>query len=443
MKHYLLLAVLCLGSAFAKAQQPKIWTLQECVQYALDNNIDIKQSVLTLENIELDKRAAIGSFLPSLNASVSNAWNTGLTQNIVTGVLENQVTRNSSYSITSGVTLFDGLRNVYQLQRAKMNILATQYNNEQIEDNLLLNVSNAYLNVLFNKEAVTQLENQNAVTQQQIDQTSELVEAGSLPRGDLLEVKATYAQGVQQVLAAQNQVLVSKIALAQILNIADYENFDVADPNLEDPEAFVLDEGVNNIYDNAVQTRYEIKIAEQNTALAEQDLKIARGARLPSIDAFFNYNTRETDRDLVNGWIKQLYLNDGISYGLRLSVPIFNQFNVSNRVKRAKVAIESNKLLETQAKLDLERNIYQAFNDALASRATFESSQSALEARELAFDYAKERYDVGMMNAFDFNQAQTTLTNAQIDLLRNKYDYVFKLKVLELFNGIEAENLKF
>jgi len=441
MKKIIICSIAVLSFAFAKAQQTKSWTLQECVDYAIENNISIKQADLNIEQAQLDKKDALGAFLPSLNASASNSWNTGLTQNVVTGVLQTQTTRNSSYGINSGVTLFNGMRNAYRHQRAKMNILATQYNAEQLEDNILLNVANSYLNVLFNKENLKQLEAQHELTAKQLEQTQQLVDAGSLPRGDVLEVQATYANEEQQILAAQNNVVISRITLAQILNLEDFKGFDVSDPDLNDPVALILDQGADGIYAAATENRYEIKIAEQNTALAEQDLKIARGARLPTVSAFFNYNTRESDR-LNLAFFDQLSLNDGISYGLSLNLPIFNGWSVSNNVKRSKLNVENNRLQETQAKLDLKQNIYQAYNDAQGSRLTYQSAQKALEARELAYEYAQERYNVGLMNAFDFNQSQTQLTNAQSSLLRSKYDYIFKLKVLELFTGIAPEDLK-
>lgn len=442
MKKIIICSIAVLSFAFAKAQQTKSWTLQECVNYAIENNINIKQADLNIEQAQLDKKDALGAFLPSLNASASNSWNTGLTQNVVTGVLQTQTTRNSSYGFNSGVTLFNGMRNAYRHQRAKMNILANQYSAEQLEDNILLNVANSYLNVLFNKENLKQLETQHQLTAKQLEQTQQLVDAGSLPRGDVLEVQATFANEEQQILAAQNNVVISRITLAQILNLEDFKNFDVADPDLSDPTALILDQGADGIYAAATENRFEIKIAEQNTAIAEQDLKIAKGARLPSVSAFFNYNTRESDR-LNLAFFDQLSLNDGISYGLSLNLPIFNGWSVSNNVKRSKLNVENNRLQETQAKLDLKQNIYQAYNDAQGSRLTYQSAQKALEARELAYEYAQERYNVGLMNAFDFNQSQTQLTNAQSSLLRSKYDYIFKLKVLELFTGIAPEDLKF
>ncbi|MDP5100134.1 MAG: TolC family protein [Nonlabens sp.] len=478
MKNIFTCTIIMCCFAFAKAQSTKTWSLQECIKYAIDNNISIKQADLNLLTAEVDKKDAIGSFFPTLNASASNAWNTGLTQNITTGVLQTQTTRNSSYGISSGVSIYNGSRNVYRLQRAKMSMIAAQYNAEQIEDNIMLNVSNAYLNVLFNKENLKQLEAQHAITTEQLQRTEDLVEAGSLPRGDILEVKATFANEEQQIVAAKNDIQISKITLAQILNLEEYQNFDVEDPELGDIGAFVLDEGVDKIYNSALENRYEVKIAEQNTAIAEQDVKLAQAARMPSINAFFNYNTRESGQGRFNSFIdpdnstrpigvvestgetvvapnfatsignpapffEQLSNNDGISYGLSLQIPIFNGFSVKNNIERSKINVTNNKLVEEQTKLDLQRNIFQSYNDATGARASYIASQEALNARELAVEYARDRFEVGMMNAFDYNQAQTQLTNAQINLLRAKYDYIFRLKVLELFTGVSPDELKF
>ncbi len=478
MKNILTYTLLLTCFAFAKAQSKKAWTLPECINYAIENNISIKQADLSLLNAQVDKKDAIGNFFPSLNANASNAWNTGLTQDVTTGVLQTQTTRNSSYGITSGVSVYNGSRNIYSLQRAKMSIIAAQYNTEQIEDNVMLNVSNAYLTVLFNKENLKQLEAQHTVTGEQLKRTEDLVEAGSLPRGDVLEVKATYANEEQQITAAQNDILISKITLAQILNLNDYENFDIAEPQIGDINAFILDENVETIFNQALDKRYEVKIAEQNTQIAEQDVKLAQAARTPVINAFFNYNTRESgqgrftsslDPDnstrpigVVEGtgqtvvapnfitslgnplpFFEQLSNNDGITYGLSIQVPIFNGFSVKNNIERSKINVQNNKLVEEQTKLDLKRNIFQAFNDATGSKATYEASQEALEARTLALEYARNRFEVGLMNAFDFNQAQGLYTTAQINLLRSKYDYIFRLKVLELFTGISPDQLKF
>lgn len=485
MKKIGILAIIVLLALNAQAQNKK-WTLKECVTHALENNISVKQSALDVALADIEKSDALGNYLPSLNGSASNSWNTGLTQNITTGVLENQTSRNSSYSLTVGVTVFQGLRNLRTMQRAKLSKLSASYGLSKMTDDISLFVANAYLTVLTNKANLEVLESQNTVTQEQITRTNDLVDAGVLPRGDLLEIKATDATEKQNIALTENTVKISLINLAQLLRIQDYETFDIEDEGYDIIDEGIGDKTVNELIEAAKENRSEIKIAQTNFDIAEKDVQIARSSYLPSLNAFINYNTRESDQpsgvetildpnnpilqsDLPIGVVdgsgesvfglnpniigfreldarpfkEQLYLNDGISYGVQLNVPIFNGFATRNNVKRSKINAERQEYLLDQAKLDLESNVYQAFVDAKGSLKSYEATQLALESQELAYQYAKDRYDVGLTNAFDFSQSKLRYDNAKINSNRAKYDYIFKLKVLELYFGISATDLKF
>ncbi|MDX1427607.1 MAG: TolC family protein, partial [Salegentibacter mishustinae] len=301
MKKYSLLTIFLFSALFVKAQENKAWTLQECVNYAIENNISVKQSELDVELAELGKRDAIGNFLPNVNASATNSWNTGLTQNVTTGVLQTQTTRNFSAGVTASVNLFDGLRNFKQLQRAKISKLASQYALDKMKDDITLFVADSYLQVLFNKQNLEILKMQNEVTGEQMERTEELVEAGSLPQGDLLEIQATYADEQQRIIVAQNNIRISLISLAQTLLIKDYENFDIVETGYDIFGTEILDNPVEDIVAQAREERSEIKIAEANKQIAEKDVEIAKGAYYPSVGAFFNYNTRESGQGRIVG----------------------------------------------------------------------------------------------------------------------------------------------
>jgi len=480
MKKTIIIALLLFVS-IAQAQQKK-WTLKECVLHALENNISVKQSLLDLEDADIDKLTAVGNFLPSISASAGLSENTGLSFNPITNNAETTTFLSANGNINVGYTLFDGLRNIRTVQRAEISKLASQYRLEKMKDDISLFVANGYLQVILNKANLEVLKSQNAVTQEQIERTEQLVEAGSLPRGDLLEIQATDANEKQSIVNAENQVKISLISLAQLLLIKDYENFDVEDEGYD-----IVDDGISSmsadeIINEAKETRSEIKIAESNVALAEKDLQIAKGSYLPTLSAFFGYNTRysntksfiqEVDPDnptvvqqigtvqstgeAVVGefpntltqevgaapFFDQLYLNDGISYGLSLNIPILNGFAIKGNVQRNKINLERTKYLLEQAELDLESSVYQAHVDAKGAYKSYEAAKLALESQQLAYDYAKERYDVGLTNAFDFSQSKQRFDNAKIQLNQAKYDYIFKLKVLELYFGIPATELKF
>ena len=466
--------------------QTKKWTLQECVEHAMANNISLQQSALDQELALLDKADAIGAYLPNINGSVSNAWNTGLTQNVTTGVLENQTSRNSSYSVTATLSLFQGLRNLRSLQRSKINALAAQYGLEKMQDDIALFVANAFLQVLTNKANVSVLKAQNAVTVGQIERTQELVDAGVLPEGDLLEIQAADATEKQNIVTAENGVTLSLISLAQLLQIRDYDDFDIVDQGYEILGTEILEKGPQELVAAAREYRKEVLIAETNVALAEKDFQIARSAYMPTLGAYLNYNTRESDRfsgvstlidpdnpiiattdpiGFVDGsgaavygfapniigyqevaarpFEEQLYLNDGVSYGVQMNIPIFNGNATRNNVKRSKLNLMRRELLLEQAKMDLETTVYQAFVDAKGALKSYDAAVKAKNSQQLAYEYAQQRYDVGLINAFDFSQSKTRYDNAVIDVNRAKYDYIFKLKVLELYFGVPVSELKF
>ncbi|MEP2937407.1 MAG: TolC family protein [Gilvibacter sp.] len=441
----IVIGLLFLSISFASFGQQKKWTLTECVTYALENNISVLQSELNLEATDIERLDALGNFLPSLNGNASVSENTGLSLNPTTNQLENTTFLSASGSINVGYTVFDGLRNFRQVERAKMSKLAAQYNLDKMKDDISLFVANGFLQVLLNKANLEAVIAQNEVTQEQIARTQQLVDGGVLPRGDLLEIQATDAGEKQSIAVAENTVTISLISLAQLLRIQDYENFDIIDETYDIVNAEIADKPVEELIDAAKENRSEVKIAQQNLMLAEKDLQITKGAYYPTINAFFGYNTRFAESTVPGapGFKDQLYLNDGIGYGFSLNVPIFNGFATRNNVKRSKIQVDRTNLNLEQAKLDLESNVYQAYVDAKGAKKSYEAAQKSFESQELAYQYAKDRYDVGITNAFDFSQSKLRFDNAQIEMNRAKYDYIFKLKVLELYFGVPATELKF
>ena len=436
------LLILLIGFTEIDAQDKK-WTLRECVEYALENNISIKQSALDIENASVDKLDAIGNLLPTVNASGTLSSNTGANINPVTNTFESTTFLSFTTGFNVGLNLFDGLRNIRQIQRAKMSKLASQYSLGKMKDDIALFVANGFLQVLLNKESLKVIERQHEITLEQLTRTKDLVDAGVLPQGDLLEIEATSADEVTRIVQAKNAIQISKISLAQTLLIKDYESFDIVDTDYIVPDADILEQPVERIIANARGSRYEVQIAEQNKLLAEKDLQLARGAYYPRLSAFFGYNTRWADNDFFErGFVEQLYENDGFSYGLQLNVPILNGLSTRNQVTRSKINVKRTAFQLEQAQLDLDSNVYQAYLDVRGAAEAYEASQVAVKAQERAYEYAKERYDVGLTNAFDFSQSKFRLENAQSQLVQNKFDYIFKLKVLELYFGIKVADLK-
>lgn len=445
MKKSIIIALLLCG-VLVNAQEKK-WTLLECVNYALENNISIQQSELDVDLADINKNQALSNFLPSLSANGSYSINTGANINPATNQFENNTFRSVSGAINSGVNIFSGLANWKTLQRAKINKMASEYRLDKMKDDISLFVANSFLQILFNREQLKVLESQNIVTKENIANTQQLVDAGVLPRGDLLELKATDATQLQQIIAAENALFISKLGLAQTLLLKDYETFDISDEDYGLIIGEILEKKPTEIVEKAKEEVNDVKIAQANFQLAEKDLELQRTNYYPTLSGFWGYNTRwaSTQPDPLTGenipFVDQLYLFDGTSMGLQLNVPIFNRFTTRNNVKRSKVEVERSKYLLEQAEIDLESAVYQAYNDAKNSKKAYEAALQTEEARNLAFEYAKERYDVGLSNAFDFNQSRTAYENSQSDVVRTKYDYIFKVKVLEFYFGLPITDL--
>ena len=466
--------LILIGTTFCSAQSKK-WTLEECVQYALEHNISIKQTELDSQISQLDKSAAIGSFLPSLNANSSHSWNIGLNQNITTGLLENQTTQFTSAGLNAGIDIYKGLQNQNRFRRSQLSIIGAQYQLSKMRDDIALNVANAYLQILFNIENLKVQQEQLSIDEKQLNRTEELIAAGSLPKGDVLDSKATIAGDKQRVVNAENTLLISKLSLAQLLQLEKFQDFDVAEVNGDANQSPVMLQTPETILAKAKENRMEVKIAKNNVALAEKDVQIARGVYQPTIQGFYSFSTRASDANRITGiqldsnnplvpsgsfvnvggtnydvlqpnfsyvfgksspLFDQFSDNKGHNFGIQMTLPIMNGFSAKNNVARNKISLEKSRLALGQSELDLERTIFTVYTDANGALKAYESAKQALEARESAFSYAKERYAVGMMNAFDFNQAQSLYTNAQSEVLRTKYDFIFRTKIVEFYFGL-------
>jgi outer membrane protein len=449
-KNSLIICVFIVLFSLSIQAQTKKWTLEECVRYAIDNNISIKQSELDTKTAAIDKKGAMGNFLPSVNANASHSWNIGLNQDITTGLLRNQTTQFTSAGASVGVDIYKGLQNQNTLRRANLSIVAAKFQLLKMQEDVALNVANAFLQILFNKENLKVQQEQLEINKKQLIRSQELVSAGSVPRGDLLDIKATVALDYQKVIAAENTLLISKLSLTQLLQLKDFENFEVTDETSAKDENNILAQTPSVIYEKAKETKTELKIAQANLEIAEKNVAIAKGAFQPNLRGFYSFNTRVSYADVPlysnTGQIigtqgspsfsSQFNTNKGQSFGAQLSIPIFNGYSAKNNVERSKVNFEKSKIALEQQNLDLQRNVFTAFTEAKGALKTHESALVSLEARQEAYNYAKEKYAVGMMNSFDFSQSQTLLSNAQSEVLRTKYDYIFKIKILEFYFGI-------
>lgn len=449
MKSVQLLVVLFFVSVASLAQEKK-WTLKECINHAIKNNISIKQSELDLQTTAISKKDAIGNFLPTLTGGASHRWDFGFSINPITNDRTNQTNQSSSFGLNGGVDIYKGLQNVNQFRKANLSIIASQYQLTKMQEDVALNVANAYLQILFNKENLKVQTVQNLLDTKQYNRTVQLVDAGNVPKGDLLDIQATMASGKQRVIVAENALMLSKLSLAQLLQIQDFQTFDVSEEDIPTMLSNILNETPEAVIAKAKENRTELKLAKANLEIANKDIQIAKGGYQPTLTlgyglntgisynktSFFNQSTGQIDYNNASPFFKQFENNFGQNIVVSLNVPIFNGFATRNNVQRNKVNYEKVKLNVSQQELDVERNVFTAYTDTKAAKESYEAALQIEKARELAMQYAKDRYEIGMMNIFDYNQSQTAFVNAQSEVLRTKYDYIFRIKILEFYFGI-------
>ena len=422
---------ICLLLASTNLQAQEVWTLERCVKRAIDKNISIKQSKADFKSTSLNKTTAIANFLPSINLRASHSWDVGLNQNITTSLGD---MTNTSANV--GINLFNGLQNIQQLHRANLSILASQYQLANMTENISLLVANSYLQILFNRESLGVQYSQLTIANKELIIAQERLKSGIIPKGDVLEIEANVATIEQNVVVAENNYQLSKISLAQLLLISEIDNFEIAQEKAIAPESTILNTNVNAIYLTAVGKRNDVKLAETNLKIAKKDLAISKGSVLPKLSGSYSYNSGVLfDASNNDSNILDFPVKAGQVFGLNLTIPIFNRMANNTNIKRSKINIQKSNYALEQVKLDLENTINQAYNDAKGSLKAHQAAEKTVAARKLAYEYAKERFDNGGMNTFNFLQAGQRYEAAQSELIKTKYNYIFKLKVLEFYFG--------
>ena len=396
IKYNKTLLIFLLFFSISSIAQEKL-SLKECIDRAIEKNISIKNSSLDLLNSSENKKTAIGNFLPSLNINGNHSWNTGLTQNITTGILENQTTENSSMNMSVGIDVFNGLANIKRLHRANLDLLAKKYQLEDMKEDISLLVANSYLQILFNKEQLDVQKSQLKISQEELNNAKEKFNNGVIPEGNLFEIEANLALSEQNVIMAENSYQLSKLSLSQLLMFGDSDNFDIADENYEIPQTDIINKSAKEILEEAMKNRNDIKLAETNLEIAIKDEQISRSSLLPSATAFYSYNSRVI-MDAPTSLKSQFDLNAGESIGLQLNIPILNSWSSRVVIKKSKLNVLRSKNLLDQTKMDLENTIYQALNDAKGAMKSYEAAKKSEIARKTAYNYAKERFENGALN---------------------------------------------
>jgi len=431
--------------------QEKLWTLQECIQYAIDNNIQIKQQVLQTMYQENTLEQSKLNLLPTINGQASHDYSFNRTLDQSTYQYVDQNGQSNRFYLGGNLNLFNGLQNYNTIRRNKYQLLASEQDLQSIKDNISLNIALAYLQILLNNELVTATDNQLQITLQQIEKTRKMYDAGSVAKGNLLQIEAQAASEELQLINLKNQLDISYLTITQMLELESPEGFRIVAPEISIDTNTVITGEVNEIFLQAQGLRPEIKSAELSLNASELDLKIAQGARSPSLSMSHSVSTmysniREKFLNLDPVTSIPVYgeypfseqFNDNLNYGIgfTLNVPILNGWQVNKNIANSKISIDNYRYALEGEKKRLYKSIQQAYADAVAALKKYSVSMKAVASMEESFRYTEQKFDVGMVTPVDYNAAKTQLLNAQSDMSQAKYEFIFKTKVLDFYKGL-------
>ena len=420
------------------------WTLRECIDYAIEHNIDIKRQQLAIESSELSLNTSRNSRLPNLNAGASQNFNFGRSPSMATGIYEDNKSASTSFSLSSSVPIFNGLRITNEIKGAELDLKASMEGLNKAKDDMSVNIALYYMEVLFKKEILKVRKEQLGLTAKQVERTSVMVEAGGAPKTQLLDIKAQYANDELSVISATNDLSLSLLNLMQLLNMMDADSFDIIEPNLNvELNTYVINTS-SQIYETAVGIRPHVREAEYRLERSEAEIKIAQSYYSPTLSMGFSYNNGFNhifDNAITNtSASSQLKNNQREAIGLNLNIPIFNRMQTRNQVQSAHINVMNRELELQNIKLALQKEIQQAYLSATTAQTKYTATENVLAASQESFTSVEERYGLGKATVFELIEAQTKLSSSRSEQLQAKYEFLFRKKILDLYEGKEITN---
>jgi outer membrane protein len=481
MKKILLYILLSVSIAYtSNAQQQdssttRPWGLKECIEYAIANNLTVARGVNTVKTAELDYQQSLYNTLPNINGGISYGWNWGRSVNPVTYEYTNQELNSINPFISSSLNLINGLRTQYLIRQNQNSLLATEQDLLKTKNDVMVNITSLYLTVIFNKEQLQNARYQLQSSQVQLERVKKQVAAGSLSRSEELNLEAQAATNETNVIQRENALNLSLLQLKQALQIPASEKFDIIQIEI-DVEDLVLENTRDEIFDIAKQNMPETKAANLKVRSSEYAVKAARGSYYPRLSLNGSMNTNYSSASdgphfvsdggepsqstepigfvegtnqqvlrvvsipsgtMESSWKKQDQLQDNVykSLGFQLNIPIFNNMQTRTAVQRTLIIKQNSVIAEKEVLNTLRQNVENAYNDALAASKTYNASLRLVTAREEAFRMMTQRYSAGSANSFEYQVSQNDYFQAQTDLTRAKYDFIFRKKLLDFYLG--------
>ena len=442
--------------------------MQQCIDYGQKHNISLKQAELTTQVNQNNSNQSKASILPTINGGAQHTYNFGRTIDRYTNTFANSQVLSQNFYVSSNVVIWSGLAQYNNIKANQFQYLSSNETFLQQKNDLALNIATSYINVIFSDEISQISKAQYKITLEQLERTQKLADAGTIAKSAVYDLKAQLANEEVNVINSDNNFQLAMLGLTQLLNLDSLPNFSIEKPVVEITGNDVASISVQNIYETALKNQHSIKAAQYNVISANKTLDVAKGKFSPTLSATGSLGTGTSELnkriDAVNfvgveqtqyvtsagdliyqpkteiitsktPFANQFKDNVNKSIGFTLSVPIFNGLQTYTSYKNAQINALSVSYSKDLVEQNLYKTIAQAYANARAALNKYNANKLSVEANEVSFNFAQQKYNVGALSSFDYNSAKTRLQNALGNLVQAKYDYVFKLKVLDYYQG--------
>jgi outer membrane protein len=430
---FVTIAVLSAGSAMAQKQ----WNLKQCIEYAIEHNLTIKQQEAAKDESAVDLNTAKWSRLPDLNGSASHSFNFGRSLQM-DNTYQQLNTQNTGLNLSTSIPLFTGMQIPNQIALSKLNLKAAVEDLNKAKEDISIQVTSAYLQVLFNEELAKVAHEQVALSEEMLKQKTAFFKVGKASEAELYEAKSRAAQDQLSAVQADNEYRLALLDLSQLLELPTPEGFGIVSPSIDEDKDFSILTSPADIYSEALLIKPSIKAAQYRVEGAQKSIRIAQSGYYPQLSlgagiatSYYNVSGREN-----GNFGSQLRDNFSQYIGLSLNIPIFNRFSTRNQVRKARIQQTTLNWQLEDAKKALYKEIQQAYYNAVNAESKFESSRTADEAAKASFNLMKEKYANGKATSTEFNEARTNWLKAVSDRIQAKYDYLFRTKILDFYKGV-------
>ena len=414
------------------AAQERRWTLTDCIKYALEENIQVRKAEVSVNLGEISMQQAKDNRWPTLNASLGESVGWGQVTDTY-GATSFEGSSRTNASVSSGVTLFSGFRTQNEIRQAELNYRGLQYATEETREDISLGIMNAYLQVLFSEEQVTNSRNQADATREELALAKERYGLGAIANSEYLQVKTQLASEELTLANAVNSLKMAKVTLMQLMEYPVDESFEIARPDIDAIVSATPASDAVTLFEVALGVKPQIKNAEISREISEVDLMLARSGFFPTVSMNAGLSSGFTEAAEMGSQLKSGF---SPSVGLSVSIPIFRNNQNKSTAAKARYGIATAELNEINTKNQLRKEVEQAVLDAESAVISYEAAVNHHAASLESYNVAEEKFNLGAMNSVDFLLQKTILTSAESRLLQAKYELVYSYKIIDFYRGV-------